>query len=487
MILKIVSKYGLAAHLGLLAAFPIALSQFLDADTLGGVLLWLSLFVAIWVFFNPSVRLGEHSADARMRVLVSTVRDPAFYFFVIAIVFAVIRWLNSGIALWYDAEQSVWTVKQAAAPNMPASTLDAGFLPMTVTVALSVVVVGMRHALGLSARIFCGLTAVSLAGLGGLVAAVHASLGTYPGFLQAARANFLQTPFAGTPFGLFLILSVALGAVAECRKWSYARIPYVLAVAGTSSGLVFFAPPAVVCVYLLVTVLFASFAFAYCVRVGSLGGFARTTVLTILGLAVPALLIMALAPSDLQQFKLEGLDIEKVLPVEYAQLKDTLSRISKAMWLERPWCGTGVGAFGLHVPFLAAKADWAVLPPHAANAISGYWTLLAERGIVGCSILAVGLGILLWSWGARLVEAFLYIRDDEEADVFIFACQPVVWIAPIVVGLAAVELIYSNDFASPAAVFAFMVPLVLSAASFPRNANSSTGQADNTAQDAEGR
>ena len=86
MILKIVSKYGLAAHLGLLAAFPIALSQFLDADTLGCVLLWLSLFAAIWVFFNPSVRLGEHSADARMRVFVSTVRDPAFYFFVVAIV-----------------------------------------------------------------------------------------------------------------------------------------------------------------------------------------------------------------------------------------------------------------------------------------------------------------------------------------------------------------------------------------------------------------
>jgi hypothetical protein len=260
----------------------------------------------------------------------------------------------------------------------------------------------------------------------------------------------------------------------------------VIAVAGTASGLVFFAPPAAVCVYLMAMLLFALFAFTYCARVGSMGGFARAAVLTVMGLSIPALLIMALAVPDLQQFKLEGLDLEKAVPVEYALLKDTLSRISKAMWLERPWCGTGVGAFGLHVPFLAVKADWSVLPPHATNAISGYWTLLAERGIVGCSLLAVGLGILLWSWGARLVEAFLYVRGNDEMDAFIFACPPVVWTAPIVVGLAVAELFYSNAFASPAAVFAFTVPLVLSAASFPRNVIPTTGQAEDPAQDPEG-
>ena len=486
MILKIVSKYGLAAHLGLLAAFPIAFSQFLGADTLGCVLLWLSLFAAIWVYFNPSVRPDEHSADARLRVLASTVRDPAFYFFVLATGFAVVRWLNSGIVVWYDAEQSVWSVKQAAAPNMPASTLDAGFLPMAVTVALGVMVVGVRHALGLSARIFCGMTAVLLVGLGGLAASVYASLGTYPAFLQAAKVDFVHTPFVGTSFGIFLILAIAFGAAAESRKWAYARIPYVFAVAGTSSGLVFFAPPAVACVYLLSAILFAAFAFVYCARAGSLGGFARMAVLTVLGLSVPALLIMALASPDLQQFKLQGLNAENVFPVEYSLLKDTLSRISKTMWLERPWCGAGVGAFGLHVPFIAVKADWAVLPPHVSNAISGYWTLLAERGIVGCSLLAVGAGILLWSWCARLVAAFLYIRGNDEADAFVFACPPVVWTAPIVAGLAIAELLFSNAFASPAAVFAFMVPLVLSAASFPRKVLPSTGQAEDPAQDAEG-
>jgi outer membrane protein OmpA-like peptidoglycan-associated protein len=113
--------------------------------------------------------------------------------------------------------------------------------------------------------------------------------------------------------------------------------------------------------------------------------------------------------------------------------------------------------------------------------------LLAERGIVGCSLFAVGIGILLWSWCARLVEAFLYVRGNDEMDTFMFACPPVVWTAPIVVALAIAELLYANVFASPAAMFAFTVPLALSAASFPRNAVPSIGQAENSAQDAEGR
>ena len=244
MILKVISKYGLAAHLGLLAALPVAFALFLDADTLGRVLLWWSLFVVVWVMFDPSIRIGEHSADARRRVLVSVIRDPAFYIFLFVALFAVIRWFNSGIALWYDAEQGVWAVKDAAATILPASTPDAGFLPMSTAIALCVVIVGMRHALGLSARIFCGLTASVFAGLGGLVASVYACRGTIPALAQAAKADFTNTPFVGTAFGMLLIFSITMGAAAECRKWPFARLPYVLAVAGTSSGLVFFAPPA---------------------------------------------------------------------------------------------------------------------------------------------------------------------------------------------------------------------------------------------------
>ena len=99
MILKIISKYGLAAHLGFLAASPVAFAPFLDASALGRLILWLSLFTVVWILFDPSLRMGEHSADARKRVATELVRDPFLWFFILVAVFAVVRWLNSGIVL----------------------------------------------------------------------------------------------------------------------------------------------------------------------------------------------------------------------------------------------------------------------------------------------------------------------------------------------------------------------------------------------------
>ena len=95
MILKIISKYGLAAHLGFLAASPVAFAPFLDAGAVGRLVLWLSLFVAVWMFFDPSLRMGEHSADARKRVAMELVRDPFLWFFVLLVVFGCVSTENA--------------------------------------------------------------------------------------------------------------------------------------------------------------------------------------------------------------------------------------------------------------------------------------------------------------------------------------------------------------------------------------------------------
>ncbi len=469
MILKIISKYGLAAHLGFLAASPVAFAPFLDAGALGRLVLWLSLFAAIWMLFEPSLRVGEHSADARNRVASELVKDPFLWFFVLAIAFAIVRWLNSGIELRYDAEQSVWRIQDAAASALPASTGQAGYLPMVAAVGLAVFVLGVRHALGMSARLFCGLACVVGTGLGGLVAAGGLCLGFFPVLSKAAFAGMAQSPFVGTAFGFFLVLSVVCGMEAERRKWSAARLPYVLAVSGNASGLFFFSPPAEMVVFLVATLLAGIYSAVYCVRVGALGGFARSVVFTLLGLAVPALLVLGLSTPELQQAKLQGFNPELVFPVEYGSINEVWSRVAKGAWMEHPWCGTGVGAFGLHVPFLATKADWALLPARPDHAISGYWTLLAERGIVGCSLLAIGLGLMIWFWIARLLEAIASVRGNDDAESLPFACPPVVWTAPLFIALAATVLFFSHAFSSISTVFAFVVPIALSAASFPRN------------------
>ena len=474
MIRKVISKYGLAAHLGLLAAFPVIFAPYLSSVALGQATLWISLFAFLWVLAEPSVRAGERSSDARHRVLMSIVKDPVFYYCLLMVGYALVRWWNSGIAVGYDGEQAKWFVREPAAMVMPSSAGDSGFLPLVAAVGLSVFLAGARHALGLQARVFCGLTAMFLVGAGGLVAAVLACLGEHAYLAKKAMAGFADVPFLGTAFGLFLLLAVVFGMDAEGRKWSAARLPFVVAVGGTSAGLVLFSPPLMAALYLLAVLLFLVFSAVYCARVGSMGSVARGIGLVVLGLSVPALLLMGLATPELQQAKLQGLNVELAFPVEYKSLHQTLSRIAKEMWMERPWLGAGVGAYGLHAPFLAVKADWAVIPPHPQFALCGYWTLLAERGIVGCALLSLCVVLLLFSWGQRLWEAFRYLRHNDDADIFLFACPPVVWTAPFVFLLSALELWISPLFNSITAIFALVVSLALSAASFPRDPKATT-------------
>ncbi|MBR1921794.1 MAG: hypothetical protein IJ829_07335, partial [Kiritimatiellae bacterium] len=101
---KTISKYGLAAHLALLAVAPLFLFPFCGSVWTARTLLWLSLSAAVWTFVAPSCRKDEMPHDARARVASSIFVDPLFWFSVVLVLFAVVRWLNVGVAMVYDAE-----------------------------------------------------------------------------------------------------------------------------------------------------------------------------------------------------------------------------------------------------------------------------------------------------------------------------------------------------------------------------------------------
>ena len=96
----------MATHLALAAALPAALAQFVTEHMLGVAMLWTALLAWIWIIFEPSVFAGETVSRARARVLGRMLRDPFACFLVVATLFAFIRWLNSGIDLFYDAEKT---------------------------------------------------------------------------------------------------------------------------------------------------------------------------------------------------------------------------------------------------------------------------------------------------------------------------------------------------------------------------------------------
>ena len=471
MLHKLITKYGLATHLALLASLPLALSPFLAERNLAVSILWLSGFALVWLFLIPSILSGEHLYQARARVRHEMLVDPLLWFFLFVIVFAGIRWLNSGIVLQYDAEVSVWRVAVPSFSALPASVGEAGFLPFAVAVGLSVLCMGILHGLGLAARLSFGLVFAFLLGMGGVVVVALACFGVEP-FVTHMAVGFADGPFWGTFFGIGLVTTIACGTQAEARKWSLARLPFCLSVAGNGGGLLFFAPSFVVAAYIAIALAVLVFSLVILSRSGSMGSVARSLMLVIFGMALPICLLASVVPESIVKGKLQGLDVVSAFPDAYRQMRATLSHVGAAMWRKAPWCGVGMGAFGLHVPFLADKADWSLLPPKVAFAPNGYWTLLAERGILGCLLLISGTLLLAFTWVRRLVGAAQYLRTQDDADKFIFACPPIVWLPLLILAVFLVEVLYDAAFSCGVILFAVLAPCALSAASFPRKPRS---------------
>ena len=479
---KLITKYGLATHLALLASLPCALLPFLSEKDLGVTILWLSAFAALWLFVEPSILSGEHLSTARARVRRSLVRDPLLWFFVIAIGFAAVRWLNGGIELRYDPEQA-WTVSQPMVDVLPASAGDSGFLPFAVVVGASVLSLGVLHGLGLAARISFGLSVGFLFGVSGLVCATFVCLES-ESFVRLAMQGFLPRPpiaplpFYGTSYGLALALSIVAGTQAEGRQWSASRIFFCVAVAGNLAGLLFFSPSLLTIAYLVVSGLLMVFSFVHLSRVGSVGKVAYSLTMIIFGAALAISLLLAVAPEAVTRAKLEGMSLSVAFPETYRSVAETLERISRSMWKESPWRGAGIGAFNMQAQFLAEKSDWMVLSPKVSAALSGYWTVLAERGILGCIVLASMGFLFAFVWAKNLIGAVIYLRTRDDADIFPFACMPMVWAAPVLVPLVCAEAFCSPVFSCSVTLFAVVAVLALSAASFPRASKPQAAAAD---------
>jgi hypothetical protein len=137
-------------------------------------------------------------------------------------------------------------VKSPAVEGIPACVEGHGYLPFVFSVALSIFIIGIRHAVGLKARICCGIVAAFFVGLGGIAAAISVCAGWSESLVKAASlANLTDGPFIGSIFGVWLLLSTAFGAQSESCKWGHARLPFYIAIAGNGAGLIFFAPTVV--------------------------------------------------------------------------------------------------------------------------------------------------------------------------------------------------------------------------------------------------
>lgn len=478
MLNQSVSKYGLATHLAIAAGLPVAMSQFVSAHLLGCISLWLSLYAALWIVMEPSVFSGETVSIARRRVLNGILRDPFAWFLSFAVLFCWVRWLNSGLKLAFDAEASVWAVRGPLLPLLPASAGDAAFLPFAAVVVMSVVVIGVKHSLGRNARVWFGVFSSAITAVGGMAAAICAGLGMEP-FGAAATASFGAESFPGTLYALFLLVAIACGVEAEERGLTKARLVFAWSVAGNIVGTYVFLPAILSLSYLGVALLVAVVSFAFANQRTSTAAMARSLAMFFFGVVIATFAVMVSPNKDIQRSKGEGLSIEKSFPVALADRNAALRRISKSMWLTEPWSGVGIGGFPLQTPFNVVEEEWMVLPPEPKDGSNLYFTLIAERGIVGALMWALWIGFLLWFWVSRLIGALKWHGGLDEGRTVMLDMPTVVWIGPVVLALAAVDAWFSVGGPLAPLFVCVTVAMSLSAASFPRRRRTAVDKDDN--------
>lgn len=452
---KVISKYGLAAHLALVAVAPLFLFPFFGDAVVATVLLWLTALASVWTLLEPSRRSGEMLHDARSRAASSIAVDPLFWLLALLVVVAGVRWANGGIAISYDAESRVWSLADPGCAFLPGCVKGAGYLPFALSLAVTVLFLACRHCLGKTARLSFLFTSTVLSGVAAVSACVLAALGS-PGASGAAECVLGNGSFAGSVFGVhFLMALVAFVAGLECC-WNKYFLLFAFAIGANGAGLYFFAPAPVVCGYLAVGAVLAVFLLTMLTfsegSVCALKFFACLMV----GVGVAVLCGMGLAPAGLNEARMAVFSDGSLVNESFGEVRGFLTDAAMRAWGEHRWLGTGVGSFALDVRMMASGTDWALLRDFRGFAPNGWAQLLAERGICGALALAAVFGFLL----ATLVRRF--VSGWRKALV-----NPVSWLGPVVLATVAVETVYTASLFRPEQLLVVGAVLALAASSIP--------------------
>ena len=456
---RLIAKYGLAAHLALLAVAPFFLFPFCGDCTVAAVLLWLSLIGALWMVLEPSMRTGEGLSDARRRVSRGLLLDPLTWILLVLIVFSGVRALNAGTALCYDAESAAWYVSAQRFPLLPGAVGDAGFLPFGVTVAFSVLLLSCRHSLGRAARHLFLLTTSAGAGLSATIVLVALRTDWLAGLDSLLpSSDGIQCSFAGFAFGLYLAGGlVALVAIFE-RNWGGALVPAILAVGGTAAGAIAFSPPYLLAAFVVAGLLTLVYAFAFAKKSLQPVEVFRMVLVGVTALVLGGLLVAVALPRGALAERLAAFSDLKLLSEGFWKIREALSVLAFKSWISHLWLGTGVSSFPLDFRIHAQAADWVLFPRGAADVANCWWLLLAERGVVGTMLFALPFGFLLFTYVHRLIGGIPNLGFPHPACI----------LAPMVLGLFVAAGFFGCSPLRAEVILATGSLAAISAASVPR-------------------
>ena len=443
---KLISKYGLAAHLALVAVAPLVLKPI--------AVLWLLALAAVWFIVEPS-RLGKETLhQARPRMMRTIVRDPVFWVLIFLLIVASIRAFNTGIMLDYNGELEKWVLTSPQFQYAPGSVEGEGLPHFTCVLLCLVLVTAARHALGKQARLSLALFASSFSGLIALVTVIFFR----DEMVNRAMLCATDTPvYFGTIYGIYLAISVISLVSAVENQWPFLLPLVFCGICGNAVGLVMFAPPVIIALYVGIIFILLVYSFVYLrLKVGRLSDF-KALVGIGLALTLAGIVVMAVMSSDLLASRIAPFQTGEFFSVEYLGLREKVSEFCMRVWTLHPWLGTGLGSFDSALQFYATEADWKVLPPLLSGPTAGYWLIMVERGIVGVFALAVPLVLLL------IYTIMNLVRGIRLAIPHPLACLGLLLFVAI-----GVDLTFACTVLKPETLVVFALFITLSANTFPK-------------------
>ena len=444
-----------------MAVAPLVLYPFCTPDTVATVLLWLSLMSAAWVVMAPACKPGERPHKARTRVVSEMLRDPLMWFSLVAVAFAALRALNTGIASTYDAELMTWSINPPAVEILPGSVSGAGFLPFATCVSLFVILQGARHSLNAEGAMAFFTASSAIAGMSAVLAATALSYGN-ASVEEMVSCSYASPTFAGTAYGIYALMGLVALFGCAGEGWRRAEPFAVFGLVCSSVGLALFSPPATFMAFAAVFAVLTLTSFP--LMKGRFVGSASLRCVLAIIMAVCAVIFLSMFDENFSALgeKRDALLGMRLFTEGFGSVRDVLSSIALKTWKESPWLGSGLGSFPMDIRFTATQADWNVISPSQTASINGWWQILAERGVVGALVLTVAVGFLSWTYFNRLVKSF-------GRGTWHPACVLGPFVAVALIALAFVDssLLRSDVLLPTAAV------LALSAVSFRRSGSKS--------------
>ena len=440
--------------MSILATAPLFLFPFFGDAEVAKVLLWLSLSAFVWMVMEPSRREGERMHDARRRFSREFLKDPLMWFSALWCVIAVARWCNSGVSMAYDAELSAWSLKAPAMMFFPGSAEACGLLPFAALVAFTVLMQGLRHALGASARMAFLFTMSLLAGIASGVAVVMAFFGS--SILEQMKCPSLIPSYVGVSFGLAMLAGLVSMVAAFERRWHRIMILFVFAVGGCAMGLVCFSPVYMTVVFTGALLLLLLYSMFYSMKNLSGSGEFKLLVVFSVSLCAGLALVYLMVPPATVSEKLAQLLEWNVFTEKFWAERDVLSAIAMKMWFSNPWIGTGLGSYPMALDFFAADADWQIISSSQSMPLHGWWHVAAERGIAGAIMLAVPFLFLLFTYASRLIGGISARLP-----------HPACLLCPVVLVAGALLMFVDSSLLRPEALLIFSALMAVSASSFP--------------------